>query len=150
MKSMTSLEINDAMSEATMEANILPCCVEFTGKVETVSQFFNQSNVVPATDGCKDAQDIVYFRGRKLVNEEIDLEKIGYTGHLVMKSKDMGDGNDDTEKFFSTHRIRQINNYGHEQKPGVNDSVNKLLEWVSLSNLIHGDDEPEAEEKSEE
>ncbi|GMF00372.1 hypothetical protein B5S32_g4584 [[Candida] boidinii] len=150
MKSTSSFEISDAKSEATIDANILPCCVEYTGKVATVSQFFNQSTVAPAADDSIQPQEIVYFRGRKLLNQEIDLNKMGYTGHLVMKSNDTGSGGVDTEKYVSTRRVRQINNYGHEQKPGVNDSVNKVLEWVSLSNLIHDDDETAAEAGSEE
>ncbi|KAG7881626.1 hypothetical protein KL935_001832 [Ogataea polymorpha] len=132
-RSLHPSNITFAEAETTKyECNVLPVYSEYTGPVSEGSQFWNAQKTRCSVDG--QDQIMNYMRGRRLVGKE---HHFGGDYKVGVFRRETVDGVQNT--YREVGESVNIVNYGHERLPDENDPVEKLVDWMSVSNQIHGE-----------
>lgn len=104
------------ITNTSYKVNSVPCRIRFTGEHPTVSKYFIKSE--------ENGETITYLRGRKLHGKELNLK-----GHIIAKDN----LSDDLKSLGGVDSVTYF------EREGVSiEKVDRILESVQLSELIHG------------
>ncbi|ODN05700.1 hypothetical protein Ocin01_01007 [Orchesella cincta] len=115
----------------------VPFKVEFEGQANVDSKF--TSNSVPAPSDSKVL--INQFRGRPLQGQKFDLPK-DYEGLVALDLKgtthETDDGPSKDAEISLVNRFDTMTYWNWDRVPSGMDKHVKLLDWMELSNILHG------------
>lgn len=100
------------------KANSLPCRIRFTGEHPTVSKHLIKIE--------ENDETITYLRGRKLHGKSLGLQ-----GHVIAKD-------DLSDEVKSIGRVESLSYF--EREGVAVEKVDRIKEFIDLTNIIHADD----------
>ncbi|CAI5759527.1 unnamed protein product [Candida verbasci] len=150
MISMSTIEVNKDQNENVV-ASLLPFQIQYNGDINTLD-YFTPSKLKESNNNDNKLLDIAYFRGRKLVGETIDLEKINYMGYIITKSEYALDNSIENEenivntemiqtanKFTSVANFDKLTVYGHDSLVKSTDQWNLIPEFIKVNKILNED-----------
>ncbi|CAH2353899.1 hypothetical protein CLIB1423_13S01354 [[Candida] railenensis] len=133
-----SIEINkDSPHLQQMTANLVPVHIQYTGDANT-NEYFSPSKSTETASG----NSIAFFRGLKLVGQPIELPA-NSTAYLVNKSESMVAAPETPQGFKTVNnyipegKLDTLVAYGHDTTLPSNSQYASLVEWDTISNIIH-------------
>lgn len=125
----------------TINANIIPCHIQYSGVANTKDYFTPSKKQETTTTG--EQVEVSYFRGCKLVGKKVNLSE-NYTGYLINKSESLA-----TAEEGSTEEYKTVNTYipvakfdemiifGHDSPAELTSQWGLINEWKEISDVIH-------------
>ncbi|ODV85137.1 hypothetical protein CANARDRAFT_28440, partial [[Candida] arabinofermentans NRRL YB-2248] len=126
------------------DCNVLPVYINYTGRVNDITTNWNKelttsTTTTTTTNDNEFKTSVNYFRGRKLIGLKHELSNNDNDNDnklqlkLFEKQDDLMNGTSDNIQYKEIGTCKNIINYDHERIPLLNDPVNKMIEWISLS-----------------
>lgn len=130
-----------------VRANLIPMHIQYSGQANTEDYFTPSKNNEKAFSGdCH----IAYFRGCKLVGNELGIQKF-FDGYLLNHSESLvnteaysEDGGNDTFDNVKSVKVHaafahfdEITIYGHDSLPELDSQWAHINEWKEVSDIIH-------------
>ncbi|GFS12559.1 ribonuclease H2 subunit C-like [Elysia marginata] len=132
-------------ASAVDTCHLMPCKIHLDGEANA-SDFFHSSI---SQDGKENGDSITgTFRGRPLNGKVLNVPS-GYTGVLVTEPHKRPTEEED-RLLVASHKYDKFTYWNLDKEPTSDDLVQKALQWVDLSSVLHNPISPEESQDSQE